>query len=232
MQRTCHELAQVVGVVRSDPQQPHLRAGLAQRGQQRPPVAIADLSRAGRLAHLDELVACRHERDPRPPVDLQPRHPERGGEPDLGGTELRARRHHQLAGAQVCARPVKVRPGLQDCRHRHRVAVNTRVLDHHDGVRAYRHDAAGQDSGGGPWVNLREERSARSRLTDDSQRASGIGSPDRVAVHRAGGMRRQRAGSNEVLGQDAAARLGERNRLGAKDRGMLQHERSSVSRVD
>ena len=230
--RAGDELAQAVGAVRRDPQQSDLRACLAKRGQQGPSIRVGDLSWAGRLAHLDQLVSRRHERDPGPPVHPQPRHSERGREPDLGGTELRAGRHHQLAGAQVGARPVKVCPGLQASRHRHRVAVHTRVLDHHDGVRAVRHDASGQDAGRGPDVNVRGEGAARSGLTDDPQRAAGVGCPDRIAVHRAGGMRRQSARSHQVLREHAAVPIGERNRLGAEHGRVLQHERGRFGRVD
>ena len=104
------------------------------------------------------------------------------------------------------------------------VAVERRLLDHHDGVRAVGQRGAGRDFRARAGHDGGARRLARVDALDDSQArgradagAGRVRGDDGVAVHRRARERRHVDRRGDVAGRDASGRLVEADPLGARD---------------
>ena len=113
----------------------------------------------------------------------------------------------------------------------HRVAVaRGEFLDHH-GVGAFRHHAAGEDARGLARFHFAVERMAGGDFADQLQldrRLRHVGGAHRIAVHGGDRVGRLRAQRGEVLGEHAAERVVERNRLRRQRVRVGQHALQSL----
>ena len=91
------------------------------------------------------------------------------------------------------------------------------ILLHHDGVETIRHRRAGEDADRLATSGWAAERVAGGGAPRHRQHRIAIGQQigmgDRIAIHRAVGMRRHINRRDQIAGEDAAARLGERHLL-------------------
>ena len=212
--RLTQRRAEGVGRVPDDPAHPRLRSRRADRRRERIAVRVADLpARDGRV-DVDDLVARRKDRDARALEHADHRFPHRREEPDLRRAHDRPACQDRLSFSQVLA-------GLADRealggrgRDRHDVASVVGVLDAHDGVRAVGHRRAGHDPHRLSSSDRAVRKATRCDLPDDPQlrrRARHVVSTHRVAVHRRVAERRHVAIGTDVLREDEAERVEQRN---------------------
>jgi hypothetical protein len=108
-----------------------------------------------------------------------------------------------------------------------RAVLELRQLLTDDGVGARGHDRAGRDANRGAMLDPRLPEGSRARLADDLQRYGrvlGVGGDDGEAVHPGRVEGRQVGRRDGVLGQHAAERVVERDRLVVQARELREHE--------
>ena len=141
-------------VIGADAERAGDTACLLDRGGKNCGVRIVDRTRPYWAAGSNDLVAGRDDRDPRPPPDLDFGMPDRRQHSDLA-------RGQNLTGAQYGFASRHVASGKSDKLSDRRGPPDFDrdvagfldgfgVLDHHHGVGAARHHAAGRDQGRGP----------------------------------------------------------------------------------
>jgi hypothetical protein len=199
--------------------------------RQREAVRVADLARAGLGRDVHELVACRYDGDPGPPVDVDLRSAHRGHQPDGRRADDLARAQDHVAEPHVLAAAPHVltlRDRALDGGRAAGASVEFELLgdlDHDDRIGALGHRRAGHDARrlAGPHCDGRVD--ARRDVLDhaeDRRRSLGgtrhvLGS-HRVPVHRGVVERRDVDVGDDVRGQHAAERLERADALGGKRR--------------
>jgi hypothetical protein len=163
-----------------------------------------------------QLVPGGEHRHPEEPPQLQIRQAERARQGDVPGPETRAGADREAAPRDVLAGPTAIGAGREAGRQDHGVAVDPGILLHRHGIGAGGHRCAGEDShcdarvGPGWGVTGRHTPAERqARLPGGRE----IARPYSVAVHRGVIERRQVDRRDQVFGQHASVRIGERHRL-------------------
>ena len=114
-----------------------MRAGLAQRTEQRVGVGVADLTEVGMLGRRDQLVAGRQHHDARPGVHERRRVPGVRQQPQLGRARAACRpRRARCPPSRPRPRARTCRPSARGLEELHGLVVHPAVLDRNDAVGA------------------------------------------------------------------------------------------------
>ena len=151
--------------------------------------------------------------------------PRAAAAPTRLGEQVVAGFQDQLPGDDVGALPPDVLLRVDRRQQVHLVAVPLGFLDLQDRVGAGRHRRAGGDLHARAWRHRGAGHLSGEDLVDAGEHlrfvaggAEGVRGDQRVAVHRRARERRDVGRRGDVDGHDAAARLVERHRVGARQR--------------
>ena len=211
------------GVVAHQPEVDHLDVQALERAHQAVAVAVVDAAGVQRLAERAQLVAGGEQRHPQPAHHRDLGDAQRGDQAQVGRAQAPPGRYCRAAAAQVLAAQAAVVAGAQRAgRDADAAAFQPAQLLRHHGVEARRHHRAGHDAHAVAGRGRHRRHIAgmhggghpQHRLGAVGQRAAGEG----IAVHRRVVMGWHVDRRDHVLGQHAAERLAQRQRLAAVDR--------------
>jgi hypothetical protein len=144
--------------------------------------------------------------------------------------QRRARRQHQLVGADVLALTPYVVAGRDRREHIDVAVAHARLLDGHDGIRAFGHDRSGRDRDRLVGCHRAGGRMTGAGLSDDGEACrsalggvADVDATERKAVHRRAGEWRHGLDAAHVLGEDPPERVGQALALVGQRRRAVEH---------
>ena len=199
-------------------------------------VGVADLPGPQRPAQRHELAAGGQHGDPWAARDRQFLDADRGEQPELGGSERRPLRQHDIAGAHVFAGVAHVAAHGRRFAHVDPAVALLDVLDLHDRVGAVRQGRPGHDAGRLAHAQRHAGHAARGDLGDDGKaRDPGgvqVGAAHGEAVHGGVVERGHRFGRDDVGGDGAPQRLEQRHALGRQRPHRGEHQVDGFAQGD